>query len=77
VKLNDLGKKISLDKMINPVYTHIRKRRPTMDRAYKRACDAIDAHDPVCDQVATEYGVVFEQVKNMHWFILEVAERLG
>lgn len=48
-----------------------------MDRAYKRACDAIDAHDPVCDQVATEYGVVFEQVKNMHWFILEVAERLG
>lgn len=48
-----------------------------MERAYKRACEAVDKHEPICDQVAAEFQVNFEDVKNLNWFLLELAERLG
>lgn len=48
-----------------------------MDRAYKRACEAIDKKEPICYEVAKELEVVFDKVKDVRWFILEVAEHLG
>jgi transcriptional antiterminator len=48
-----------------------------MKRAYERAIWAIAIENPICFEVAKEYGKLFCDVKHLRWFILAVAERLG
>jgi hypothetical protein len=48
-----------------------------MDRAYRRALDAIEQELPICEELAKEFGVKLESIKYVRWFILELAERLG